>query len=214
MLKKVIKAFVPPIFPYVTKKVISLFKSKSDHLFDGDDEMFKRTVVGTKFYAEYGCGASTIWVSKNIGCDIFSVDSSSKWIDKVRKECGSDSKLRLYLADVGSVGEWGRPLSYQKSGNFVDYSDALWDGDRNPDVILIDGRFRVCCFLTCLLYGRPGTKILFDDYTNRPYYHFVEEFVRPIETCGRQALFVIPEKQVLKKDEIVEAIQKFRFVFD
>ena len=33
-----------------------------------------------------------------------------------------------------------------------------------PDLILIDGRFRVCCFLSSLKYGNVGTKILFDDY--------------------------------------------------
>lgn len=139
-MSKIIKALVPPIVPYVLRKIISLFQGKYEYLFDGDDELFKRTLLGAKLYAEYGCGASTVWVSKNIGCDIFSVDSSSEYIYKVKKKCGSDSKLRLHLVDFGPIGSWGRPLSYQNSDNFADYTDALWNSDVIPDVILIDGR--------------------------------------------------------------------------
>jgi hypothetical protein len=122
--------------------------------------------------------------------------------------------INLHFADVGPVGSWGRPIGYQRAANFNDYTDWIWASGRSPNVILVDGRFRVCCFLTCLVYGESGARILFDDYTNRPHYHFVEKYVKPSETCGRQALFVIPEKESLDIDSIVEDINKFRFVFD
>jgi hypothetical protein len=41
-------------------------------------------------------------------------------------------------------------------------------GAVKPDLVLIDGRFRLACFLHPLLAAAPGTPILFDDYTNRP----------------------------------------------
>ena len=32
------------------------------------------------------------------------------------------------------------------------------------DCVLVDGRFRVCCFLTSLKNAEQGTRIIFDDY--------------------------------------------------
>jgi hypothetical protein len=86
--------------------------------------------------------------------------------------------------DIGEVKDWGYPASYEKRENFQAYTDFLWVHDDKPDMVLVDGRFRVCCFLTTLLNANPGTVIIFDDYTNRQIYHVVEEIVRPRETCG------------------------------
>lgn len=208
---KIIKSLLPPIVPYLVRKLYAPLKN---NLFDGDDELFKREVKDITLYAEYGCGASTIWVAKNTMCQIFSVDSSSEWIQKVENECEAKNRLTLYLADVGPVGAWGRPKSYEMSKNFNDYTDWIWTNKQKPELVLIDWRFRVCCFLTCLLNGVSGTKIIFDDYTNRPHYHFVEKYVKPIKTCGRQALFVIPDKDTINADDINISIKQFRFVFD
>jgi hypothetical protein len=108
----------------------------------------------------------------------------------------------------------GRPLGYTRLENFNDYTDWIWMNDKKPNLVLVDGRFRVCCFLTSLIFAEKGTKIFFDDYTNRPHYHFVEKFIKPSETCGRQALFIVPKRGVLDIRGIKEAIVKFRFVFD
>ena len=194
MLKKIIKLFLPPIIPIVIERMRTYLTKEV--LFGGHDALFKKAFVKESVYAEYGCGASTIWVANNIDCKIFSVDSSAGWIGQVKKECKSLKPI-LHLADVGPVGDWGMPIDYEKSDNFTDYTDWIWTDNKKPNIILIDGRFRVCCFLTCLINGEKGTKIFFDDYTNRPMYHFVEKFLKPTETCGRQALFVIPERELL-----------------
>lgn len=202
MFEKIIRT----LFPSVNKK--------STVLFDGDDAMFKRILTKDAIFGEYGCGASTIWVAKNVGCDILSVDSSAQWIDVVKKACAGFKAPTLHLADLGPVGAWGTPIGYEKSENFADYTDWIWTNTQKPTLVLVDGRFRVCCFLTCLLQGEAGTSIFFDDYTDRPQYHFVERYLKPVEMCGRQALFVIPDKALLDISGIQEAIHKFRFVFE
>jgi len=65
-----------------------------------------------------------------------------------------------------------------------------------PNVILIDGRFRVACFLASLLLAKPGTIILFDDYVNRPHYHVVEKHLSLSKAAGRMVEFVIKENLV------------------
>lgn len=209
-MKEIIKAITPPIVLLQLTRLYSRLHSNA--LFDGDDSLFKRSIHEDSIYAEYGCGASTIWVTKHIGCKVFSVDSSREWIDRVNQECSAFKQLTLHFVDIGSVGAWGRPVSYDKSGNFADYTDWIWAHD--PDVVLVDGRFRVCCFLTCLISARRGTKILFDDYTNRPLYHIVEQYLKPAETCGRQAMFIVPSVDMLDISSIRAAINNFRFVLD
>ena len=61
-----------------------------------------------------------------------------------------------------------------------------------PDLILIDGRFRVSTFLSCVLKF-PGAKVLFDDYVDRENYHVVESVIKPKRTVGRIAEFKVPK---------------------
>jgi hypothetical protein len=183
-------------------------------LFDGDDGLFKQILADAKTYGEYGCGASTAWVFNNCACHILGVDSSEIWLQNVRASCGDSPRLALHHADVGTVGDWGWPVNYDKHENFGDYTDWIWNQALTPDVVLVDGRFRVCCFLSALLRAKPGARIMFDDYTNRAHYHIVERFLKPLKTCGRQALFVVPDQGALDVKEIAVFIDRFRFVFE
>ncbi len=166
---------MPPIFIIVFRR---MRHSSPDQLFDGDDALFKDEVQKVDVYAEYGCGKSTTWVLKNTTASVISVDTSSEWIDTVREDNSSDGDiLDIHHSQLGEVGGWGRPLSYEKSDFFSDYTDYVWSQSNTPKLVLVDGRFRVCCFLTSLKFAKEGTKIIFDDYTNRPHYHFVEKYV-------------------------------------
>jgi hypothetical protein len=193
---------------------IPFFRPKK--LFDGHDTLFKNTIATAKIYAEYGCGASTIWVANNTNCDIYSVDSSKKWLAIVQEKITRLNSVNLHWADVGEIKAWGRPLNYEKFDNFNSYTDWFWSKNISPDVVLIDGRFRVCCFLTSLLHANEGTFLIFDDYADskRTHYWFVERFIKPVRTFGRQALFVVPNKNTLDLDLLKKSIESFRCVFE
>ena len=212
MFKKIIKSFIPPIIHYLYLK---FFSSKKHALFDGDDFLFKRSIEGIKIYGEYGCGLSSKWVLNNTSSKVISVDSSKEWVKKVKNE-NKNHKSRLLInhVDLGKVGSWGRPISYEKSHKFSEYTDYIWKQQEKPRLVLIDGRFRVCCFLTSLKFAEPGTKIIFDDYVNRPYYHFIEKYVLRINECGRQCLFIVPLKSEIDIDSLNKDIDSFRFVMD
>lgn len=185
---------------------------KSKKLFQGDDAMFKSLLQSSRLYGEYGCGASTEWVLSNTDADVRSVDTSELWVKKVLGSLDSKVLIRanIHHADLGEVGEWGRPLTYDKKSNFNCYTDWLWSHIAKPDTILVDGRFRVCCFLTSLKYAAVGARILFDDYINRPHYHIVEKFVERQDVCGRQALFIVPEKIAINYNDLDKEINNFR----
>jgi hypothetical protein len=217
MLEKILLNILPPVIPKAVGAIKSRLvvpKDTTDMLFDGDDQMFKEIVVGARTYAEYGCGASTIWVANNARCAILGVDSSKVWLGNVRKGCADASLLSLHHCDMGKVGDWGRPNNYDRWENFADYTDWIWKQEASPDVVLVDGRFRVCCFLTSLMNAGQGAQILFDDYMDRPAYHFVERFLKPTRTCGRQALFLAPGREGFDAAAVSKAIDQFRFVMD
>lgn len=166
-----------------------------DQLFEGDDDLFKRIAADCRVYAEYGCGKSSIWMARNTQAAILSIDTSAEWVEKVRKLAADVRPLPgLAMIDVGAVGDWGWPLTYSRRGSFERYAMYPWVDPKKsqPDMVLIDGRFRVACFLASLLHARAGTRILFDDYFGRPQYHVVEEFCTLTDCCGRQALFIVP----------------------
>jgi hypothetical protein len=101
-------------------------------------------------------------------------------------------------ADIGPTREWGNPADRSKVHLWPRYCSGVWARIANerlpqPDLVLIDGRFRVACLLATLVMGRPGTRILFDDYFDRPAYHRVETWAMPIGRAGRMAEFIVPD---------------------
>lgn len=183
-----------------------------NRLFDGSDEMFKRHVADVKTYGEYGAGLSTKWILRETDAIAHSVDTDQKWVTSVQLECDNTKRLNARYCDVGQVQDWGWPADYAKRDNFQTYTRAWWTDGVSPDLVLVDGRFRVCCFLTSLKHAEPGTKIIFDDYFNRPQYHLVEEYLKPVEKCNRQALFVKPSDTDLDLAALDRAIDQFQFI--
>lgn len=173
--------------------------------------MFREQLRSCKVYGEYGVGSSTDWVYNNTNALILAAETSKSWSDRVIEK-KDPSRIDIDLIDIGPVGEWGRPLDFSRREKFKDYCSAIWRHNLKPDVVLIDGRFRVSCFMTSVLNGEPGSKVIFDDYVNRAHYHVVEEILNIKERCGRQVLFEIPHK--FDRDKANFLAQKFEYVID
>ena len=181
-------------------------------LFEGDDGLFTEAIAGAEVYAEYGCGQSTRWVLEHTAATVYAVDTSEDWVAHVRQSDPTGERLHVHWVDVGPLGSWGTPTGFTKRENFAAYTDWAWDQGVSPDVVLVDGRFRVASFLTSLRRAEPGTTILFDDYRDRPQYHLVEEFVPVADRCGRQVRFEVPTPGRLDLDAIDALIAQFRLV--
>lgn len=185
-----------------------------DTLFDGGDGMFKELAKNATVYFEYGCGKSTWWVYRSTDAQIRSVDTSREWLGKVRAllGAGSEERVELQWVDVGPLGEWGKPASLARRGQFRDYTDWPWTLGLAPDLVLVDGRFRIASFLTTLQRATEGTIVLFDDYADRPIYHVAEEFAPVMDRCGRQVAFQVDKAAKAKATDA--AIEQFRNVLD
>ncbi len=211
MFKESARQLTPPIVWSGFRAIKNSLYRPSPHpdLFDGNGELFITAAEGATVYCEYGVGQSTIWIDRYTDAKIFSVDTSSDWIAKVSKSLLRKNHSLLFV-DLGQIGDWGMPIDFSRRKYFHDYVNGPWYNGADADLVLIDGRFRVSCFLGTLLKGKAGTKIVFDDYTSRPHYHIVEDFVKPVEKSARQALFIVPEE--LDRVSVLDACNQFIMV--
>lgn len=143
---------------------------------------------------EYGSGGSTALAADLPGKTVFSVESDRDWVAMMQRWFRQEStrgKVHLQHVDIGPTKEWGYPKDESRRLHWIDYPLSVWERPDliHPDVVLIDGRFRVGCFLATLMSIRRPTTILFDDYGDRPHYHVVEELLPPARHVGRMAIF-------------------------
>lgn len=152
-------------------------------------------------YLEYGSGGSTLLAARSGVPDIVTVESDRLWLDAVTSALGD--RLRpghhhLLHADIGPTAQFGVPISERAWRRFPAYALDAWTLCREvglePDLVLVDGRFRAACALATLIHARPGCRMFFDDYAERPFYHTVEAFGAPVRMIGRMAEFQVPRE--------------------
>ena len=127
-------------------------------------------------YLEYGCGGSTLMAATDPKRVVISVDSHPEWINKVRAAVAQSAQetatIHLLTAQLGPVVQWGYPATHRRFRSWHSYPLMPWQfcerSVLQPDLVFIDGRFRVASFCASYLAAEPGTRILFDDYTVRP----------------------------------------------
>lgn len=162
-------------------------------------ERLVQLLEGASCYLEYGTGGTTVTAARLGVPHILGVESDPSWLAAVRHKLDVDGRSRsveLLGIDIGPTGEWGFPTSDIAWQDYRNYPMQPWDHCRksglSPDVVLVDGRFRAACLVASVLYAEPGTRILFDDYYDRPHYFWVEQVIRPEGRHDRVAEFVVP----------------------
>lgn len=214
--KQFTQQFIPPVIWRQLSKIAHRHEKDLDFLFDNLAITFKKSVLSSNLYLEYGIGKSTIWAYQNSKTKILGVDSSAIWVNNVLSECPDSDRLNLLHVDLGPLADWGRPLTLFKKENIIHYIDSHWNrSDSNKiDMVLIDGRFRISCFYSSLAHAKPGCIIFFDDYIMRPLYSEVENDLKPTAIEGRQAIFIVPELTKEQKTIMQNKAECFKFIFD
>jgi hypothetical protein len=180
-------------------------------------DFFVERLSQADFYLEYGSGGSTVQAAR-MRKRFLSVESDPLYLKAVRQKIESLGAPRdaIIHADVGVVEYWGRPFIKRRSRarivKWANYASLPWTKlTERPDLILIDGRFRVHCALFCIRALKDNFEILIDDYADRSHYHEVERFARLDRTVGNMAAF---RPKQFDESEINQAIEKFSSVYD
>jgi hypothetical protein len=154
---------------------------------------------------EYGSGGSTLIAADNPQALAFSVESDRDWAAMMQRWFDAHppkGQIVLHHADIGPTKDWGMPQNNRRVGLWPGYPNSVWDRPdfRQPDTVLIDGRFRLACFLTVLLRSTAPVRVLWDDYSGRPAYHAAERLCQPVARHGRMAEFHVEPQSLAAKD--------------
>ncbi|MEM9710357.1 MAG: hypothetical protein AAF871_16395 [Pseudomonadota bacterium] len=157
---------------------------------------------------EYGSGGSTLVGAGIRGLKLFSVELDLEWARSITKEVAAvtatGASVHVHHADIGPTEKWGHPVRRRLAHGlrYWRYARSVWRRPdfEHPDLVLIDGRFRIACFLAVLTRIKRPTRVLFDDYEERAVYHWVERFAKPVEFCGRMAVFELAPARVPLRD--------------
>lgn len=144
-------------------------------------------------YVEFGAGGSTVLASRLVADSVISIDSSREWLHKVEVACsGGDGIMPTRLhADIGPIRALGYPDGNGHRHLWANYHTTIWD--KCPlaaaDALLVDGRFRVACFVQAVLRCHDRALLLMHDFACRPAYHVVRLFAREVARADDLSLF-------------------------
>ena len=173
--------------------------------------------AAAKVILEYGSGGSTVLASEMTGKTVFTVENDKRWMRALQAyldQAGTASPVHLHFVSIGKIGKWGRPRNNDGCQRYHHYPNRIWDHPefQQPDLVLIDGRFREACFYTTMLRCVRKTVVLFDDYVDRPSYQRVEQFAKPVEIRGRMAKFEL-RKKAMPREDLTQIIGAFSNAF-
>jgi len=162
---------------------------------------------------EYGSGGSTVMASEMPGKTVFSVESDRNWAQMMRDWLSANppaegTRVEMLWSNIGETKEWGYPVDDSQWRRFALYPLEVWQLPqfRQPDVVLVDGRFRHGCALATAFLTQKPVDLFVDDYSVRPRYRKMEEYLGTPTMTGRIAQFrvnptpIMPAKlmQVIK----------------
>jgi hypothetical protein len=179
---------------------------------------FVARLAGARRYLEFGCGGSTLLAVQSPAQTLHSVDSDGAWIEKCRRRpeiaaAAAAGRLHFRHVDLGRTGRFGYPIGRAAARRWPDYCLGVWENfppDAPPDLVLVDGRFRLACATQALLRCPPGAKILFHDFTLRERYRGILDFAEAVETVD--SLVVLEARAGL--DTKALALFGFAHLFD
>jgi len=152
---------------------------------------------------EYGSGGSTVMAAEMPGKTVFSVESDRDWAEGLRAwfkahPPAPGTEVDVIWSDIGPTKEWGHPKTDSAWRRWPRYALEVWSERhfRQPDVVLVDGRFRLGCALAAAYLSTKPVTIFFDDYVQRDFYHKVEAHIGAPTLVGRMAQFHVTPKPI------------------
>ena len=178
-----------------------------------EQEKLKEYLVQCEKVFEFGCGGSTVLMSgmENIKT-IHSVESDKNWVSAVKKQVGG--RVNFHFVDINTApGLWGHPKDKSKISEWPNYSGVLSKiPDYYPDLIFVDGRFRVACALKSLEKMNAQSHLMVHDYGLDRNYNVIEKWFKKVDSAD--TLFVFTKKENIDQEEINKAIKEYEYIDD
>ena len=179
-----IRGFDPPVQP---------------HLDPDTAEWLALRLERAKLFLEFGSGGSTL-LANRLAVRTITVESDRYFAAVVRTALERTRLTTILIPKMGVTAQWGMPL-FLKRRKGPRYVTAPYKVLENqfPDLIMVDGRYRVACALEAARQAKmrgATAELLLDDYDGRPFYHVLEQQIGEPVRVGRAAVFRIGETEV------------------
>ncbi len=217
----IIKKYTPSIFYIFFKKIYhilrfySLIKPNYNTpgfiKFGGEEtgNFLKDKILKSNFFLEFGSGNTTIFAFKN-KINFYSIESDRNFYFHLKNE----NIKNIYFYSLGFVEHYSYPLfksaifqKFYKTRAKAYASKVFQELKKNslfPDLILVDGRYRVLCMLHIFNFLKINnlinTCVILDDFKERQYYQVLKNFFK-ITTKGRLGICFLDESVSNKKFE-------------
>ena len=186
------------------------------YVFGRSGDVARDSFLAADLILEYGSGGSTLFAAEH-GKTILTVESDPKWLGDLMAACQARSlpgSVTALLAEIGDTADWGYPENEARWREWPEYALLPWrtceKGELQPDLVFIDGRFRVACFIAACVFCKRPTRLLFDDFGEREHYHIVRDLFEPVEIIeNRLAVFEIVPGRVSSRF----LLENYRYLF-
>lgn len=171
-----------------------------------ENKFIKNLMKKCNFYLEFGSGNSTLYF-QNLGKKFLSIETDRNFYYYLKNKI---FKINNYkFCNMGIVKYYSRPFNYNlKSLNVIKFYNKIFvklkKNQNFPDLILVDGRYRVltCLMLYKFLIHSPNSfNLIIDDFKNRSYYHILNKFfkIKQVGRFGFTNQFILHEENKIKK---------------
>lgn len=215
-LRRRIKAKAKKIIIFLDK--LSPYPLLYPFIMSKDEKViFDDAIYESSHYLEFGLGGSSLRALQKSKANIYTVESSSEWINYMRKYVMlkhlENKRLHIFYVNIGPTLDWGYPGPDNDKNLFEAYSSEVFESidKKLIDLALVDGRFRVACVLKIILscYENSNLKILIHDFWDREQYHHVLKYLDPLKRSDTIGLFSIKENVDIKSVEKDYTAYKF-----
>ena len=178
------------------------------------DEYFVKNLKKSKYYLEYGSGSSTI-LAKKCKKKFLSIETDKSFFRYMR-----NLKIdEIVYANIGPTKYYSQPIlpTLLLKNQIKKYASKIEiffkKFNRLPDLVLIDGRFRVYVTLIVIyVFLTKNSKkkliIIIDDYKYRKNYHYLKKIVK-IRLIGRFGIISLNNKNKLNLAKLKKCCEKF-----
>ena len=186
------------------------FGSKKSNLY------FEKYLKKSKFYLEYGAGASTFFAKKNKK-KFISLEADKSFYSFLKRNI----KQIKYL-DIGPTKYFSIPLLpiciiKKKINYYSNYMTNIYNSlGVIPDLILIDGRFRILTTLKIIRFLKKkkakNITIIIDDYLVREHYKNIENIIT-VQLVGRFGIIKYNPRIIINNKKLDLLINNFLYDF-
>lgn len=164
-----------------------------------EQAIFDAAIKESHHYLEFGLGGSTFRALQKSKAKIYTVESSSDWINQMQQyfviRYFENKRLYIFPVNIGPTRDWGYPKSDNYQNLFEAYSSNIFEliNRKSIDLVLVDGRFRVACTLKTILSCHENNclRILIHDFWNREQYHVLLKYLDTVKKSDSIGLFSI-----------------------